>query len=118
MGKRDDRLHGPEAFQQALMTRPIARDGVFVIYKIPCPGGAKIGFVLPKKLVRTAVHRNQIKRWARDIFRKPRHSSADGFGFVLRVKASLSKTAWDMTGKKQIKQSLVQVMKKALENQP
>jgi ribonuclease P protein component len=118
MGKRDDRLHGPKAFQQALMTRPVAREGVFSVYRIPVGNGAKLGFVLPKKLVRTAVHRNQIKRWARDVFRKPRYQSLAGFILVLRVKTLLPKAAWELTGKKQIRLSLVQSIERAIETHP
>lgn len=118
MGKRDDRLHGPAAFQQALMTRPVAREGEFLVYRIPFDGGAKLGFVLPKKLVRTAVHRNQIKRWARDLFRSPRYVSVSGFILVLRVKTLLPRAAWELAGKKHIKRSLVQAMERAIETHP
>jgi len=49
MGKRDDRLHSPQVFQQALMTRPVAKIGSCVVYKIPSSEGMRLGFVLPKK---------------------------------------------------------------------
>jgi ribonuclease P protein component len=118
MGKRDDRLHGPAAFRQALMTRPVSRDGIFVVYKIPSQDGSRLGFVLPKKLVRTAVHRNQIKRWSRSVFRDPSNAASLDFVLVVRVKELLSNTSWQLDGKHEIKRRLVQAIKKAIAISP
>lgn len=114
MGKRDDRLHSPRAFQQALMTRPVVRTGLCMIYKIPCSDGTRLGFVLPKKLVKYAVQRNQIKRWARALFRQARESKESGFALVVRVKTSLPKAQWREGGRAQMKQDLIVAMEKAL----
>jgi ribonuclease P protein component len=116
MGKRDDRLHGPEAFQQALMTRPVSRSGSFLIYRIPSHDGMRIGFVLPKKLVRTAVQRNQIKRWARDFFRQPNTHTAPEFALVVRVKNLVPKLDWNLGGRKNTRHHLVRAMEQAIEN--
>ena len=81
MGKRDDRLHSPEAFKQALMTRPISRNGFVMVYGISLPEGMRLGFILPRKLIRSAVVRNQIKRWARASFRQTFQSENRAVGF-------------------------------------
>lgn len=117
MGKRDDRLHDPKAFQQALMTRPVAKSGSFLIYRIPSHDGPRLGFVLPKKLVRTAVQRNQIKRWARDSFRKPNARVISGFALVIRVKTLIPKLDWYLTGRLNTRQHLLDAMAKAIETQ-
>ena len=117
MGKRDDRLHDPQAFQQALMTRPLGRSGSFLVYRIPSQDGPRLGFVLPKKLVRTAVQRNQIKRWARDWFRKPDAPVPSGFALVVRVRALIPKLHWNLAGRNDTRQHLLQAMEKAIETQ-
>ena len=117
MGKRDDRLHDPKAFQQALMTRPAARSGSFLIYRIPSQDGPRLGFVLPKKLVRTAVQRNQIKRWARDCFRNPDARVTSSCALVVRVKALIPKLGWNLVGRQETRQHLLQAMAKAIETQ-
>jgi ribonuclease P protein component len=115
MGRRDDRLRSPETFQAALMSRPIARSGPFVVYKIRSSPGFRLGFVIPKKLVKTAVQRNQIKRWARDFFRAITVSETTAESWVVRVSKPIQKKDWVMQGKAQSKQSLNDVMKSALE---
>lgn len=114
MGKRDDRLHSPQVFQQALMTRPVAKIGSCVVYKIPSSEGMRLGFVLPKKLIRYAVQRNQIKRWARALFRRQTPMTGQGFALVLRVNASVPKAQWCSDGRTKLRQDVAMAMKKAL----
>lgn len=114
MGKRDDRLHSPEAFKQALMTRPIARTGPFSIYRITELDGRRLGFVLPKKLVKCAVQRNQLKRWARAIFRRPELDTQACFALVVRITASLPKSEWLGQGRENARRDLSEAMEKAL----
>ncbi len=102
MGKRDHRLRSPEDFRRALRTRPLVRSGPIAIYKIDLDDHCRIGFVLPKKLVRSAVQRNQIKRWSREFFRgllknRPESSvTSPSFGLVVRIMAPLQKQ-WSRT---------------------
>lgn len=102
MGKRDHRLRSPEDFRRALRTRPLVRSGPIAIYRIDLDDQCRIGFVLPKKLVRSAVQRNQIKRWSRAYFRDVLKKHADlsaptrSFGLVVRVMAPLQKQ-WSRT---------------------
>lgn len=93
MGKRDDRLHSPEAFKQALMTRPISRNGFVMVYRISLPEGMRLGFILPRKFIRSAVVRNQIKRWARVAFRQTFHPGNQAVG----CKAANSTSSTDTT---------------------
>lgn len=48
------------------------------------PGLARIGIAVPKKLLKTAVHRNLIKRIARDVFRRTR-AGLEARDYVLRL---------------------------------
>jgi ribonuclease P protein component len=115
MGRRDDRLRDPEAFRAALMSRPIARSGPFSVYRTVSSSGFQLGFVIPKKLVKTAVQRNQIKRWARDLFRAFETSDTKSESWVLRVSQPLPKKDWLAQGKAKSKQDVCQVMETALE---
>ncbi|MBU3724572.1 MAG: ribonuclease P protein component [Burkholderiaceae bacterium] len=97
MGKRDHRLRSPEDFRRALRSRPVARSGPVALYKIDLDDGCRIGFVLPKKLVRSSVQRNQIKRWSRALFRDwlvrfaESDSHAQSLGLVVRIMQPLKK---------------------------
>lgn len=107
MGKRDDRLHSPEAFKQALMTRPISRNGFVMVYRISLSEGMRLGFILPRKLIRSAVVRNQIKRWARVAFRQmcqqerypTGHNISVPSAYVIRVIQKVSKDHWQTVGR-------------------
>ena len=52
------------------------------------PVTSRIGIAVPKKLLRTAVHRNTVKRIAREAFRRMR-SDIDGRDYVLRLAVKL-----------------------------
>lgn len=114
MGKRIGRLQTPEAFRRALMTRPLSRSGGFSVYTIPTDEVDRLGFVLPKKLVRRAVQRNQIKRWSREIIRTRRLDATPTLAFVVRVHTVFPMPQWHQTGKKDARQALEQVFQKGL----
>lgn len=52
------------------------------------PACPRIGIAVPKKLLRTAVHRNVVKRIAREVFRQAR-GQLDGRDYVLRLAVKL-----------------------------
>lgn len=113
MGRRDDRLRDPETFRQALTSRPIARFGAFAVYRVISDAGFRLGFVIPKKLVKKAVQRNQMKRWARDVFRGFETSETRSESWVLRVSQAFSKQSWLESGKLQARKDIRQVMETA-----
>lgn len=70
MGKYDFRLRSPEEFRRALRSRPAGRSGAAVVYKISLDSGFRLGFVVPRKLIRHANQRNRVKRWSRELFKE------------------------------------------------
>ncbi len=61
------RLSRPEAFADLMRRRPIASNDWLMVYAQPSeqvPGSA-LGFIIPKKVLRKAVHRNKVRRWCR-----------------------------------------------------
>lgn len=96
MGKRNCRLRSPEGFRRALRSRPACRNNSAVIYKIALDGGFRLGFVLPKKLVRRANRRNRIKRWSRELFNEcliktlALHPTTQPFALVVRLVGAVS----------------------------
>ncbi len=114
MGKRIGRLQTPEAFRQALMTRPLSRSGGFSVYTMPSDEVDRLGFVLPKKLIRKAVQRNQIKRWSRELVRTLKTDDSPKIAFVVRANAVFPMPDWHIRGKQQAKLALEQVFQKGL----
>lgn len=112
MSKRIGRLQTPEAFKRALMTKPLSRFGGFLVYTIPSDDIDRLGFVLPKKLVRRAVQRNQIKRWSREIIRTMKTNESPTTAFVVRVNTAFSMPDWHEKGKRQAKEALHQMFQK------
>ena len=113
MGKRDYRLRSPEDFRRALRSRPVVRSGPVAIYKIDLDECCRIGFVLPKKLVRSAVQRNQIKRWSRVSFRDLLKNIPEQliisrpFGLVVRIMHPLQKQWSPVVLASEVRQPLV-----------
>lgn len=70
MSGRDFRLRTPEEFRRAMRSRPVARSPSVAIHRIALNDGFRLGFVVPKKLIRQANQRNRIKRWSRELFRE------------------------------------------------
>ena len=67
-------LNQPKDFTALLSQRPVATAGPFVLHLTPrlvdstlVPPGPRLGMVLPKRMIRRAVARNQIKRWIRPL---------------------------------------------------
>ena len=96
MGGRDFRLRSPEDFRRALRSRPAARNNNVLIYKITLEAGFRLGFVVPKKLIRHANQRNRIKRWSRELFREhltknlALHPTTESFALVVRLAGPVS----------------------------
>ncbi len=65
------RLHRPSEYAAALKGRRIARGALFVVSspRESTGGPARLGMVVPKRLVPLAVTRNAIKRVIREAFR-------------------------------------------------
>lgn len=57
-------------------------------YKDSVAAGARLGIAVPKKLLKTAVHRNLVKRLARETFRQLQ-GFLDRRDFVLRLSSKL-----------------------------
>lgn len=88
MGKRDHRLRSPEDFRRALRTKPLVKAGPIALYRISLENDFRIGFVLPKKLIKSAVKRNQVKRWCRALFMQYKTQNWNGqapFAVVVRA---------------------------------
>jgi RNase P protein component len=113
MGKREHRLQSPEAFRRALRSKPVARSGPVALYQVGLSEpGQRLGFVLPKRLVRSAVHRNQIKRWCRIFFQQDvlgqdlEMNLGRSLGWVVRVTSTVDRR-WSRTDlKAEIRQPL------------
>ncbi|MFZ9139867.1 MAG: ribonuclease P protein component [Burkholderiaceae bacterium] len=70
-------LNQPKDFTVLLNERPVASVGPFVFHlrvrpieAVPGVLGPRLGMVLPKRMVRRAVARNQLKRWIRPLARR------------------------------------------------
>lgn len=96
MGGRDFRLQSPEDFRRALRSRPVVRSSSAMIYKIALDNGFRLGFVVPKKLIRHANQRNRIKRWSRELFSEcliktlALYPAAPPFALVVRLVGTVS----------------------------
>lgn len=73
---RAARLLVPTEFRRVFERRLASRGEYFMLHQRPAeaadpvpPTRARLGIVIPKKLLKTAVHRNLIKRLARECFR-------------------------------------------------
>lgn len=95
---RASRLLSPEQFTAALKARPLARSVLFMCHwcesiqsdvqdQDQTQEQAKLGFIIPKRLVRLSVRRNTIKRVLRESFRQHQHSLPSGY-YVFRLKAA------------------------------
>lgn len=114
MGKRDDRLHSAETYKAVLTIRPVVKTGSCVVYKAPSPDGMRLGFVVPKKLVKYAVQRNQIKRWARALFRAKKSLMTEDVVLIVRVTTAQPKSDWRALGQQRFKQDLCLAMERAM----
>lgn len=88
-------LNQPKDFTALLNQRPVATVGPFVLHLVPrlvestlgAPG-PRLGMVLPKRMIRRAVARNQVKRWIRPLaLRVLRGHSVD---LLVRVRGPLN----------------------------
>lgn len=82
------RLHTAAEFAEVFGYRRVLRGRLFNLHYRPnASSGARLGFVVAKKLARHAVLRNLVKRIAREVFRLRRESLPDA-DLVLRLAAS------------------------------
>lgn len=92
---RASRLLSPEQYAAALRARPFARTASFTCHWCRNQGlesgefeNAKLGFIIPKRLIRLSTQRNAIKRVLREAFRYRHQSLPPGY-YVFRLKAPL-----------------------------
>jgi|GEM_PF-802028 len=76
------------------MTRPVARAGGVLVYELASEKSHELGFVLPKRLIRNAVQRNQVKRWTKALLHRIDWSKTAPFSLVLRINTALPKDTW------------------------
>ncbi|MFW8566126.1 ribonuclease P protein component [Orrella sp. 11846] len=91
---RAARMLCPEEFGASLKTRPKAKGLILILNQKlisetdPSQGTlapiAKLGLIIPKRLLKKAVSRNAAKRVIRECFRHHRHDLAPGF-YVFRL---------------------------------
>lgn len=107
---RDSRLTRPDEFKYCLDSRPFARSALFNMHwrateeKLTT---AKLGLIIPKRLIRSAVRRNTIKRVIREAFRLNRLRLPPG-QLVFRLKAPVAPCS--LTQTKQTVRTQVQDM--------
>jgi ribonuclease P protein component len=83
------RLSKPAEYQAVFKARKVWRGRLFSLHVLARAAGAgpRLGLVVPKKILRTAVKRNRAKRLARELFRSKRGQLAD-LDLVVRVVAA------------------------------
>lgn len=92
MAGRDDRLRQPGQFIEGLSTRPVIREGAFVIHVVQSSDHTRLGMVIPKRWIKQATRRNQIKRWVREAFRSVLPQSP--VHVIFRVRSGLGVAGW------------------------
>jgi ribonuclease P protein component len=79
------RLTDSAEFGYALKTKPIARGQHIFVHFSPNPAlTARLGVIVPKRLLRLATARNAVKRVFREAFRQQRYRLRTGH-FVIRL---------------------------------
>lgn len=84
--RRIDRLTLPWQFEDSLARRAILRSELFALHIVRNPAGWRLGLVVPKRYVPSAVRRNLIKRTWREAFRRARAGVEAGAGYDLVVR--------------------------------
>lgn len=96
--KRNDRLLKAGEFSRVFERRHVRRGRYFTLHwceRDPAESGDRLGVVIAKRLLKTAVHRNLLKRLCREAFRRrsPVRSGAPRFDIVLRLAVKLDPAA-------------------------
>ena len=79
------RLTDSAEFGYALKTKPVARGQHIFVHFSPNPAlTARLGIIVPKRLLRLATARNAVKRVFREAFRQQRYRLRTGH-FVIRL---------------------------------
>lgn len=105
MGGRFDRLRGPQEFIRGLATKPVAASGPFLIHRIENKGPARLGLVVPKRWVKQAVRRNQVKRWAREMLNQSTLSDSS-YDVIVRVRRGLGVPGWSAGDRLRVRNEL------------
>lgn len=84
------RLSDSDRIRRLLKTRSELRSAFFIVHRLPNGGPkARLGLVVPKRLARTSVARNRVKRFAKEAFRQCQWQLA-GSDIVIRLNKSVS----------------------------
>jgi ribonuclease P protein component len=86
-----------------------------MIHQGPPSDDHRLGFVLPKKFVKYAVQRNQIKRWSKAMLTQSLWESMPPSTLIVRVNTPVPKVAWLTSGRAQTREALRQALDHALE---
>ena len=89
------RLHEADEFSAVFASRRVLRGSRFDLhYSTGSNSGARLGLIIGKKLARRAVHRNLLKRLAREVFRRAR-PTLPTYDLVLRLARSPGESLGD-----------------------
>ncbi len=66
---RRHRFSGPGSFADPLRSGRKLRGRLAILHVTSVPGASRLGIALTRRLVRSAVHRNRVKRGIREVFR-------------------------------------------------
>lgn len=113
MSQRFGALKTANDFSRLLATKPAGRSGGFWVHIVPNEIQSELGFILPKRHVKRAVWRNQIKRWSKANLRR---ACWPPVKVLVRVSQPLKVKHWALADRRQVKQDLEQSLKMALES--
>jgi ribonuclease P protein component len=84
-------IRSAKDFSALLGSRHRRREGAFALHALPSEGlQPRLGLIVPKKLVKSAVRRNTIKRWSRVLMRAHVNDHCD---VLVRVHSKVSMTS-------------------------
>ena len=121
MGKRLGRLQHAQEFSAVFGTRPAGSVGPFSVHVHPPVNPTapyiRVGFVLPKRFLKKAVYRNQIKRWTKEALREASDHPSAARHVLVRLKRALDVADWPKTGRRLARTQLLAALQAALGRQ-
>lgn len=111
MGSLPRALKTPEDFSFVLASRPAGKSAYFGVHLVSVPQGRQLGFILPKRFVKRAVWRNQIKRWSRAALSD---DTLPPFKAVIRVSQPLKIKNWAVLDRCVVKKELLKSIHAAI----